>query len=268
MEVTTPKWLLPNPHYWQTFQRKPERMRGRYFSLMSMHCREHYHWLHDVLTRLHRVLEHLPEDIRFIVPKDLAEDRLAFLLAIGIKRERLVEYDQAVPLELEELWFAPLSAPHRFDDPEAVAWLRQHLRRIYTLDPQPVNRLYVSRSQAATRRLVNEEELLPLLREQGFRIIHAENMSLAEQAIEFSQASVIFGVHGAGFTNILFAPQSARLAEIFPASVGFRTYYWSLSHAAGMDYGYVKGVPVEPANDNSDISLPRTVAEWPFLRTD
>ena len=45
----------------------------------------------------------------------------------------------------------------------------------------------------------------------GFRIVHMESLSIEEQILLFSSADVIAGVHGAAFSNLLFAKPSANI---------------------------------------------------------
>jgi capsular polysaccharide biosynthesis protein len=54
------------------------------------------------------------------------------------------------------------------------------------------------------------------LRSEGFDILEPHRLTLAEQIRQFSEASLIVGLHGSGLTNVLFAPQAAVL-ELFGA---------------------------------------------------
>ena len=75
----------------------------------------------------------------------------------------------------------------------------------------PVNRIYVSRKLAGKRHLSNEDEFLPLLKKYKFRKVYLEKMTIIEQVDLFRKASHVIAAHGAGLTNILFAPADDRM---------------------------------------------------------
>jgi capsular polysaccharide biosynthesis protein len=83
-------------------------------------------------------------------------------------------------------------------------------------DSIPGNRIYVSRKQAVRRHLANEYEFLPLLKKHNFRKVYLEQFSIREQVALFRKASHIIAAHGAGLTNVLFAPADVRILEIRP----------------------------------------------------
>jgi len=77
-------------------------------------------------------------------------------------------------------------------------------------------RIYVSRKLAVKRHLANEEEFLGLLKEHKFRKVYLEQMSVREQVELFRSASHVIAAHGAGLTNVLFAPADVKILEIRP----------------------------------------------------
>ena len=100
-------------------------------------------------------------------------------------------------------------------------------------------RIYVSRSQEPRRSLANEVELEEALRTIGFEIVFAENHTVAEQRAIFASSSVIVAPHGAGLSNIIWAPSDAALVEIFPYTM-FNDCYARLARTLGLEYRYVK----------------------------
>jgi capsular polysaccharide biosynthesis protein len=67
----------------------------------------------------------------------------------------------------------------------------------------------------------NEAELAEALRPLGFTTFVAGQAPVIEQIRAFSRARVIVGAHGAGLTNLIFAPPGAFVLEIAtPGSVG------------------------------------------------
>jgi len=89
-------------------------------------------------------------------------------------------------------------------------------------------RLYVSRSQATIRRVLNEDELLEPLSEAGFQIVFLEQLTVAQQVALFAQAEWVIAPHGAGLANLAFAPKHCRVLELRAAALPFNSLYQNL----------------------------------------
>jgi capsular polysaccharide biosynthesis protein len=96
----------------------------------------------------------------------------------------------------------------------AVAWIHGKLQHLMVGTSHAQDRLFVSRSDAAHRFLVNEEELFSALSVLGFQRIVPGRMTVREQIEAFSRAKVIVAPHGAALTNIIFSPPGLHLIEI------------------------------------------------------
>ena len=77
-------------------------------------------------------------------------------------------------------------------------------------------RIYVTRKLAVKRHLSNEEEFLPLLKKHNFRKFYLEELNNMDQVQLFRTASHVIAAHGAGLTNVLFAPAEIKILEIRP----------------------------------------------------
>jgi capsular polysaccharide biosynthesis protein len=247
LEVAWLEFLLTkHPAYFQRMRPRLRKQQGNYYSLMLFWGRGYYHWLHDVLERLHLVIELLPEDIKYIVPTGLALYEYESLRALGIRDDQLRYFDGSEFWELENLYFSPPSALTGFDSAEANVWLRERILNKYevkTKTGKGDRRIFISRKLADRgRRIVNEKEAEEVLNRYGFETFALEKMSLREQVILFSQAEIIVSPSGAGLTNVLFAPRGTRILEIFePSKNNVRAIFWSLSEALGHDYWYLLG---------------------------
>lgn len=74
--------------------------------------------------------------------------------------------------------------------------------------------ILVSRKNALSRRLLNENELYLNLKNFGFQLLEFENYSIDEQ-IKFSMnSSIMLGYHGAGLTNLVFMKKKSLVIEI------------------------------------------------------
>lgn len=75
-------------------------------------------------------------------------------------------------------------------------------------------RIYISRSHATRRKVINESEIQPILEKYGFENITTEGWSLAEQVRLFSQTEVLLSMHGAGLMNLLWMRPGGVVIEI------------------------------------------------------
>jgi capsular polysaccharide biosynthesis protein len=130
--------------------------------------------------------------------------------------------------------------------PAAFKWLR---RRFGTLVPSaaPRERLFVSRRDAATRRLLNEDEVMAEAARFGFTRIEASRLSFAEQVARFGAAEAVIGVTGSGLSNAVFAPVDAAFVELHNMEQGAH-FIEALASQLGQRYVRLMGEPVaDPA---------------------
>jgi hypothetical protein len=254
-------FLTTHPAYassgtWKFFKRR-QFLAGAFFSLLSKHCLAYYHWMHDVLGQLYKVLDTVPDEVRFIVPRDLNGTHLELLGRLGLG-DRLCYYDKGTVLEVEKLYYAPPPVITRFDEPHSATWLSRRLREAYGCSGEAgTKRIYISRDKAKMRRIVNETLLKEkILDPLGFEMIYAEDLPLCEQARLFAEAGLVMAPHGAAFTNLYFCGPGTQVVELFLTNES-QTHYWSMCEALGLEYSCFQGIPAVTADDEGDPSTSR-----------
>ncbi|TDU71396.1 uncharacterized protein DUF563 [Prosthecobacter fusiformis] len=266
-----PAWhannLVPNPVYWRRRFTSPVRQRGKWFSCLLFFSYGYYHWICDVLARFHRVLESLPLDTKFLVPWKMETWKWASLEALGIQRERCVQFPPDSHWIFDELYYAPPSAMTGDHDPEAIQWVRDTVVNHYNLTSSygKNTRLYLTRRHAASRRVQNEDQLWPVLKDAGFKLVEAEYLTFREQVEIFYHASMVLAPHGAGLTNITWCQPGATVLEIFTPSSSDRRCYWTLASALGHSYGAIVGQEDGERMQSMDIVCPRDVLDQALL---
>ena len=133
-----------------------------------------------------------------------------------------------------------------FTHPKAIEWLRGEL---LSTQSHPYRRVFLSRRDAARRRLLNEEEIFDRLKPYGFELVIPTTLSVAEQITVFSQAEIIVGPHGSGFANIVFASPQAKVIEIQSPdwNLGFyRSLAWLMGQRHRQISGFSQGVLDKP----------------------
>ena len=112
---------------------------------------------------------------------------------------------------------AAQAAPKRLDLPP-LRLLRSGLGGVVTTTGrQPI---YVSRRDGRSRtfgRIFSDDtatQVSALMARHGVREVVVSEMTVEEQLAAFGHASAIIGLHGAGLTNLLFAPDGCTVIEI------------------------------------------------------
>jgi capsular polysaccharide biosynthesis protein len=231
--------LWDGEHYRREFQRRhvrlraPLPLRGEHASLVSLWCDNYYHWMLDALPRLAALESAGASAAPLVVPHPLSRFQRESLALLGIGRHRLTPFvnEHVAPQAL--IW-APAPAHIGYPNAFAVRWLRRALGQG---TPARGRRLYVARS--GSRRIVNEDDLIDVLRREGFEVIHPERVSLVQQIRAFEEAEAVVAPHGAGITNVLFSERLALLELVPPRYVN--RCYERLAQAAGHDYRYLMG---------------------------
>ncbi len=161
-----------------------------------------------------------------------------FLTQLGFSPDRIldsrqhnVRFSQCV-LANNGDWFYPSPA-------NILALRRQLLQLVPNLDA-PRERLYISR--AGRRRVLNEDELVRMLLDYGFRIVDDKPRTLAEQAALYQRASFVMGPHGASFANMVCCRPGTHLFELFAPSY-VPDFFLYMAQLLDMNYSaHVAGV--------------------------
>jgi len=118
------------------------------------------------------------------------------------------------------------------------------------------SKIYISRKNATTRRVLNEDALEIILNKNGFKTLYLEHMPISEQISEFANASVIITPHGAGLTNLVYAQERTRILEFFSTHYVNKCFA-ELAGEANLDYHYAvfEKVPQSPEDIMVDLNI-------------
>jgi len=149
--------------------------------------------------------------------------------------------------------------------------VREMARFLDLLLPAPERRahdrsgelLFVIRNESSMRRILNEDALLPGLKDMGFRVISPATLSLPEQIDAFRNARIVLSAHGAQLTNIIFCRPKTTLIEIFPEGGVHGSAFLRIASQLGFNYYYAVGEKIENKQsrknpNNSDLILDKS----------
>lgn len=169
------------------------------------------HLLLDVLP-MFRFLDDLDLDVIFLPPNRVTPQFIDLLdLSIEIKY-----LDEEAAIGVGELTLLSPNGPPSMKPAWVIEYLREKLLTdVKAPDKDNNKKIWVSRVDTSHRQLVTNRKLYPMLLERGIEPLVASQLSVKEQIQLFSQAKLVCGVHGAGFTNVVFCPEQSGLLELF-----------------------------------------------------
>lgn len=179
----------------------------------------------------------------------------------GVDLERVRNITPASYYKVDKL----VMPSHRLNHLEVPRWAVDFLKR--RLRPMGVSRrgpqrLYVDRGNAARRKLLNGDEVRAWFERRGFTVVDLAGLAVREQIQLFRDADVIAGVHGAGFSNIVFCEPGTRLVEFFSPSYQ-PDYFKNIAGHVGVQWEAVVGEVVSRADLCGNRSL--LSLEEPFI---
>ncbi len=240
---------IPQPH--RTYPRV-ESLSGEVAVVTASNQRIYWHWLLDVLPRLMMLDEMGKWPSTLYVQKRLPFQNETLDYMGVLSKLRIIDCD-AVPMISASTLLVPC---HQImEGREFPEWVCQGLRKKF-LPYSKHNkvgtscRIYISRALSRQRRISNEDELIPVLRDYGFQIVRLEELPFGEQMGLFKEAEVVVAPNGSGLANLVFCQKGTTVIEIFPyvpdtlnsVHLTFNfDYNYRLAKALTLDYFFVCG---------------------------
>ena len=215
---------------------------GTTVSLLIPWMPNYYHWTVQAVPRAAMVASVVPPGSvdHWLVPDPAPAYVADWLDRLGVPPADRVPVANGDEVTCDHLVVASIPARNRYIPP----WVVEHLRGCFDAPDERGRRLYIDRPPTDKRRITNRGEVLSLVRDHGFEVVQLDGTTVAEQAALFSSADAVVGVHGAGFTNLVYCRPGTRVVELLPNNLFFPTHP-KLCEAAGLEYACVRGV--EPA---------------------
>ena len=210
----------------------------------------YYHWLLEAIPRLDLYERSgLPID-RYYAPIHSRFQRETLAL-LGIPREQIVPATRRTHLAPARL---VVSSFHGSLSRVKTDFLFRRLTAHVGLWAGPPPRIFISRGSRGVRSIVNEREVLRVLRPLGFERLRLEGMPLAKQIAVFSRAECVVGPHGAGLTNLTFCRPGTKVVEIGTPYRPWACFY-EIAHHRGLDYHLHMASPTRVRHFNPQTAV-------------
>jgi hypothetical protein len=212
------------------------------------HWRSYYHWVIEYLPKLRHLERYEDATGRrptLLLPPDPKPWLRETLRLAGWDENDWVEWvwpeariDRLVVPSHRNQFIAPHDS-HFGDDfnpaPEDVRWLARRMRSNVDLAASEFSdRVYVSRRDSSSRRVVDEERVLDALEPLGFEAYALAELPVADQIRLFAGAETVLAPHGAGLVNLLYG-EDLSVFELF-SETRIEPYYFSLARQLDFDY--------------------------------
>ena len=116
-------------------------------------------------------------------------------------------------------------------------------------------KIYVTREGSNYRKIINEVDVVSLLRERGYKIINPQLYEIEEQIEIFSNAKKIIAPHGSNLANIIFCKPGTEIFEITPSFKDnekiFEDRYRKLSLINNLNHNKIISDTVEVENHST-----------------
>lgn len=203
-----------------------------------------YHWTIDIVPRLELVAGFLRQGLPLIVPPKLRGWQRAALQAVieglGLAGIEVIEPQYGVTHFERLVMPTNITHPHDISLQQLKLLRRSRLRNVSDVGSK--RRLYISRRDAANRRIRNEGEVCAQLQRRQFEVISMSEFTPAEQAALVHRAEVVIGSHGAALTNLVFCQEGATAIEIFRDG-HFAPCFGRIAQSVELNYGFGVGKP-------------------------
>jgi hypothetical protein len=211
--------------------------------------RNYAHWLTEVLPRIVVFCEipeyrHIPLVIdsclhtNMLWALDYAIDHGRVVYMLGANSKMLVNnlfvVSPAGYVPFEPRPGQPIGGSHGIFNQNAILLTRKKFQNFMPsnyFDHFDGEKIYLARNKCV-RAVINEDEIIDLMNQSGFKIVDPESLSFDQQVTLFSRANIIVSPTGAALANMIFAPRGARIVILAAANPALKYKYWQI--LAGM----------------------------------
>jgi capsular polysaccharide biosynthesis protein len=153
-------------------------------------------------------------------------------LNISYDKTRTVSDLEQQPYRIKEL----VSVSEVRDRKSTPAWVIKYLNSIFQPSYAPGNfkRIYLSRAKTSRRKVLNEGDVISMLKQRGFAVVNCEDYSIEQQSYIMREAEIIISPHSGALGNIVFCRPGTKLFELY--SQHLTEDYWLLCKRKQMTY--------------------------------
>ena len=166
----------------------------------------------NLLEFLPRIFFNNKKNIKIAIHRNSSNKYRKFIE--GILKSLNVEFS-FIFLDDDFYYFNKSEFPQFINLNDSIKILKEFLNPKINLDSS--KKIYVTRQDSNYRKIINESDVVTLLREKGYKVINPQLYEIDEQIEIFSNAEKIIAPHGSNLANIIFCKPGTEIYEIIPS---------------------------------------------------
>lgn len=233
---------------WRSSSRRVDQA----IALWSHDWMSYYHWLIDIMPKIILLQERRPElitDSFLCLPHDhsLSDIHSECFEILGIKANRVIDTKLIGAVQADQC--IGVTTPGFVNVPPSANGLRVRLGH---LGSGVGSRIYLRR--AGRRRVLNEEQVVNLMRKHGFTVVDDHPRTLVDQIGIFRDADIVVAPHGGALANLLWCRPGGRVLEL-AGSGYFPDYFRELADFGHLEYWLLKSGENSSSWRNVDVDF-------------
>ncbi len=236
---------------------KTKSVSGRCLVIHNVFYDNYYHWTLECLPRLFCVREEA-KSLKLLIHERLLPFHAFYLGLFDFREIVLIKDDELV--QAETVVFPSHVTPGLVPPGQVISDLSAYVfGKLQLPAAQPVRNVFISREKARYRHAVNEPEVWAAFKNCGFEKVWLEDLSVADQVRLLSQTRRLSGIHGAGFSNMLYMQRGERFMDLMHKDYRSNGFY---NLASIFNIGFVllqcegTGRSKDPRTDDLRVPVP------------
>lgn len=227
-------------------------IKREYYYCINEFSNNFYHWFTEVLPKMIYVKNYLQKDCKFFIPFALTDYQLTSLKICGINFYCAKNEVTLFPrLNVVENFTGSTGYYH----PDLLNDISELIKNSFSGNKNIKRRIYVTRKNAARRKILNEEELYTVLERYGFEIFDFDEIKFEQQFEILMNTSILVSQHGAALTNMIFMQPQSTIVELLPKEVFTDKCYFILAGTLKHSYYYLFCDTDGPGHITSNFSV-------------
>jgi hypothetical protein len=211
-------------HGTHSFQKK---IKGKIFNLCQGGSGNNYfHFIFDILPKIYLLKSELDlNSFDFFYLNEPKNWQIKILNELDIPKKKLLSSKKNKHILADEVyavdppWYNNGLVQYNLN--KIPKWIVHCNRKQFLNENKKTysKKIFLDRSSSHYNhcQIKNMTEIINFVSKKNFKIYRPENLSFKKQIYLFNNSSVIFGAHGASFTNIIFCKPGTNIIELIPS---------------------------------------------------
>jgi hypothetical protein len=205
------------------------------------HWSENYfHWFTDVIPRVFVANEYFKADLTLVLPIHYRDNDFISNSLNLFENLKLFYFRKFQICNISILNFITHTAPTGNYRDNLIKNVSAFFKNKFmgSVTDKTNKKIYISREKSAARKIINETQVIQILKKYNIEIYYFEELKWEDQVKICIQTKVLIALHGASLTNMLFMPENSCVLEFRKKGDNQNNCYFSLASALNINYYY------------------------------